>query len=474
MAGSSPARQPWTGSPQGDWIIAAVVALWCAVLLYSAYVAFTAGGDDLLTRFVGPIDDPSWMPPGQDLVRLAGRHYFGDWQIFVGWGRDPNPYILWPLVLNSLPGAYFFLAAVGVLPFSYSIWLFFGMTIGLTALGSFALLREFNPSQRLILTVVLFGSSIGMLFTLGRGALQGVAMAMIGIALALAYREVGLFQSRPEPSDVCEGRWGSRRGTVLQAMAISFAVMLKPYFAVLLLWPLLARHWRVVWLTLSIVGVTSLVGFAVLPGGLVTSLQGLFRGLSPYSSGDMTYHMGGAVSLVGFLLSVVRITAGPNQVQAMLESASPLAMWAPAGLWLVVLVAIYFLQTLPKWMFVVLLLASTQLILPTAQVYTMVWAPWALIVILISLAARQQMPGVATGKPPVRGLVENTCTFAVVTAVILSLVQIPRNVTGAMGWPVPMTTLLSPGLLVLAAGCCLLGSLYLRLRASGTSAAFTQ
>jgi arabinofuranan 3-O-arabinosyltransferase len=435
-------------------------------LLYSGFVAFTAGGDDLLARFVGPIDDPSWMPPGQEVVRLAGRHYFGDWQIFIGWGRDPNPYVLWPLVLNSLPGAYYFLAMLGLLPFSISIWIFFGLTLGMSGLAAFLLLSRYTSPQRLMITVILFGSSIGMLFTLGRGALQGVAMGLVGVAIALGYKDYYLRTSNADTVESFRGetdKWSWRR--MMSAVVLAAAIMLKPYFAVLLLWPMLNRRWRYLCVTVGIVVVTSIAGFALLPGGFMTTVQGLVRGLSPYSSGDMTYHMGGAVSLVGFLLWLMRVIAGPNAVAQVLEGSGPIAMWTPALLWILALVAIFAMRALPRWVFMVLLLASTQLILPTAQVYTMVWAPYAVILILMGLAHDAVQPLRLEGKVAAdQRFVAALCTTTVIAASVLSLVQFPRNVTGAMGWPVPTTLILSPGLLLLAASVCLVGSGYLRIR----------
>jgi hypothetical protein len=255
-----------------EYLAMAMAVSWFSLIVFEYYFE-----RNLITTFSFAIEDPPWMPPNSGPSQaLIGLHHFGDYQIWLGYAAVNNPYASFILYPPQTP--------------PQTVWLFkaflqlgFEKFLGVpkTLLGFWivsaiswvaGLTQQFKESSlskselRLWITLSLF--SIPLIVTFDRGSLQFVVVAFC----LLFVRSV------------------TRNQRFLAALFFVIAVSLKPYCALLLLWPVSERKWRVVFeSTITFLFIT-IIGLWRLPDSFNQSLRSLYKALSGHVAGpDMSW-----------------------------------------------------------------------------------------------------------------------------------------------------------------------------------------
>ena len=108
------------------------------------------------------LTDKPYMPKGQQAHPLLGPHYFGDWQLYVAWAKDPHPYFGHVQNSNMLPPATWLIAVIGLLPFGpgYLVWL--AVSVGLSVTAVWLLTAGAPTWARVVAWPVLVAGSTGL------------------------------------------------------------------------------------------------------------------------------------------------------------------------------------------------------------------------------------------------------------------------------------------------------------------------
>jgi hypothetical protein len=207
--------------------------------------------NSLITNISFVANDPSWLPKGTQLSPALGVHYFGDFELFVGYATSSIPpyssaigvlpfygptSIVLVEILNGIfgwPGA--------VLVFLPCSLLFFLWGIS-RLLGSFL-------SARLLAILLLFTG--GIILCLDRGNMQLIVAALC------VWFCVGLLEDRPR----------------VLIISLAFAIAIKIYAAVLLLVLIRERRWRDAGLLAGFTSVLYAASFAILGGDYLQSVR---------------------------------------------------------------------------------------------------------------------------------------------------------------------------------------------------------
>jgi hypothetical protein len=357
-------------------------------------------------------EDPTYMPAGQTDVPLLGPHYFGDWQLYLGWARDEHPYVGHRMNYNALPPALWFLKAFTLLPLGVSYIVAVALGVALTMAAAVLLLPDHTPRVQAAAWLACIGLSSGAINCLDRGNLLLIVVGLIGLWV-----------------------WALRTGRPVAAvLLLAGAVCIKPYLLVLLLWPLAHRAWRTIAWTIATVAVPSLIGLAAQPGPFWATIRGYREGGAVYVTQNLeTEHLFVSTpSILGLLLHPVTVVAGQTRTLEVVTVMSTVELILPGLAYLLIVAYVTSSRRLPDSLSLCLVLSLSQLVLPASQGYTMVWAG---IGALLLLSDR------ATGHSRLRLLV--------IAALLATIVPLPLTLGG--DFDVPWTRLLSPTLWVVAA-----------------------
>jgi hypothetical protein len=241
---------------------------------------------------------------------------------------------------------------------------------------------------------MLFGLSAGFQASLDRGSLTAISGGLIGLWV-WAYRR---------------GRWWAA------AIFLTLAIVLKPYLVLVLLWPLLRGHWRTVGATTVMAGLTSLIGFALLPGGLMATARGYLDSSGGYTTHGADFIFFWSHGMVSLLVHPVMFLANdPDVTMAWLRVLPPAVLLAPGLLWLVLVAWIAVVHRVSEPLVACLVLSLPQLVLPSSGAYTAVFAGVGALVLL------------TTGPGPRE---EISARWAMYVALTLTIVPIPLSVAG--------------------------------------------
>jgi hypothetical protein len=352
---------------------------------------------------------------------VIGNHHFGDWQVYLMWAKDPNPYLLHDGGLPSLPPVLFALRAVDGLPVLVS-WLLLTIASAVTIqLAVHLLLPQLRWYLRLAIGTGCMLLSAGMISSIDRGSVTALAAGFVGLWLWAADKH------RP---------W-------LAGAFLAVAIVLKPYLALLLLWPLIRRRQAEVIATTLFVGVPSIVGFAVLPGSIMRTATGFMRVSGQYAGSWADEIYISTHSMASLIIDPVLLLSGnAGLTESWITALPSSALLAPGLLWLGVVTYVTARRTVSEPLVVCLTLSLAGLVLPSSLSYTTVFAGFGAVVLFSN----------PTG--PTR---EKFARRAVQSALWLTILPIPLSFGGSeVPSPVGISAFLSPTAWLVAGLACAL------------------
>ena len=420
--------------------LVALTAVGTAIALGHAWFTQYAnpeGNGFFSQRISGPIDDPVDVPLDTPPVQpLLGVHYFSDLQQLVAYGKTANPYTIDNPVPNPPLGILQF-KALGLFGDQASLWIFLVLAIGLLSFVGWRLMGDLSSPRKLINLTLIVGMTPAMMMAIDRGALSPVAIGMVGIAF-LASR------SR---------RW------LLAVVVLALAISLKPYLALLLLYPLFRGHWRFVLGTLLGSGIANLAAFALVPGGFTSSLSGFVNASLRYVDSEAAADQAtnikfitlDAVSFPGTILRV--ITWWKNiDVASMIYDDYNEWVLLPGILFLLAILLVLINRRLPYWVPLTLVLATSTVILPATPLYTLSWV--SLAAFYFGSNGGDPFPTRASDSSSVAGIrvvrIAFLCSLGLsVTPVFWMLPGLERGSQDAIGLFAPAALMLSTAVAVI-------------------------
>lgn len=347
-----------TGSKFGDWLFVFIVIGFVLSLFVGIVTAYVLGPEVAISQYLWTLADPTWMPPGQQSIPLLGSHHFGDWQIFIGWAKSENPYLLTPLSFNGLPVLYWLLVPLSGLNLGLTFVIMWGLTLAVFSICFYFGLRYLPIQNRLVISFLLLFLSTGMIWSFTRGSMQALAIGMTAISIYLYSKNKNLYSG------------------ILFAVACS----IKPYLLLFLLWPILEKKYKQIGIFAICFGVVSLLGFYLMNGGFYDTFFGWLTGNSHYASEDGAYLMTKGVGLFSLLLYLIGIYNGAAGVSSFIGEAPNWVFVLPGAIWILGILFLYLRGKTPKWIILIFLLAASQLVMPASQIYTMAFAAFAVLI----------------------------------------------------------------------------------------------
>jgi hypothetical protein len=264
----------------------------------------------------------------------------------------------------------------------------------LTLAATFVHMSNRPLGHKLLTWLLLFGLSAGFVGSLDRGSLTAMAGGLVGLWVWAYQRH----------------RW------YLAALLLALAVVLKPYLVLLLLWPILRGRWRTVTATGVIVAVTSLIGFAVLPGGFVASVRGYLDSSGGYTTLWADFAFFWSHGMLALLVDpVLMLTGDAGLTLTWIHALPTVVILAPGFAWLALVAWITWRRRVSEPLIACLVLSLGQLVLPSSGGYTAVFASVGALVLLVSPAG-----------PPA----ELAARRAIQLALLLTIVPIPLSIGG--------------------------------------------
>lgn len=397
----------------GRKLVIALTAL-LGVAAIRAYVGAFYAGQQIDAMLVFPGEDaPRYRTQGYEAIPVWGHHYFGDLQEGFAWGTvllsGVSPYeflanyppasffVFLPLLWLSTKTAVILVIAVSLVALIAIAWrLTSGVTLELRA-------------QVLLVCVIVTTPMLAMLDR-GNSALQ--AAILVGFAL-LAFRNA---------------RYG------LASVLVGAAAAIKIVPIVLVVSLVAGRKWLMVLISLGTVVITTLLAAAVLPGGILASLQGFLAGATAFSQERLIHK---DYSSTGMILQLATLV-----VPGIVSALGAYSLWITVGTslaWIAVLYYIIRRRAVTGWVVGVLALASMQMVAPQAYAYG-TW--WAIFGALWIVGPSNFRDFVDVSSPPISQFVGNIAVIAV--ALTLSPLALEISIEGI---PFGIQSLFSPLLL---------------------------
>ena len=207
---------------------------------------------------------------------------------------------------------------------------------------------------------------------------------------------------------------------LLASIFFAIAVSLKPYCAILILWPVCLRNWRAIWEALTLSFLLTIFAIWILPSSFNSGLKSFMSALSNHVAGPNLSWLNDSVSSPAAVWKFVNLL-GFQPLISRFESESQLVLMLIGLTTLASITVIIASRFSSKQQTVILLLSTTQLIVPLSGLYTPLWV-LALLPLLIrevkSLNSRQKI---------MNHLVDKTSAIFSLFAIV-SLLPIPGSI----------------------------------------------
>ena len=247
--------------------------------------------------------DYSYVPFDTSYTPALGVHYFGDFELVVGFGQShfspyapdmlpqaygPPVYVLGKVfgIFASWPGAVFLFLPLATIMF------FVGVT------------KLLGPSTNALLIATLCILTGPVVMSLDRG---NVEILLAGCFAFFAYGHLS------------DRRWAT-------VIALAFAIAMKPYVVILLIVLVRARRWRDACLTVILTAGLYVTGFFLVGGDLVSSIVRFVRANLSFAgtntAGVDNHFLLTAVSATGAVYRTYQLIEGSGAVQTLLNSHS--------------------------------------------------------------------------------------------------------------------------------------------------------
>ncbi len=360
--------------PVYEYLLIALGVCWFLLIVCELYF-----GRDSVNVISLRVQDGTWLPANVGPSRaLIGLHHFGDLQIWLGYAAIHNPFayfIKYPP--QSPPQALWLFKAILKLGFQQAIGVpkvllgFWFLSFLSWTKGSSVFFKDigFQKSELRHLGAISVLSA-PFIVTFDRGSLQFI---VVGATLLFLH-------------------YADKDRTLSASLFFAIAVSLKPYCAILILWPVCLRNWRAVWESLSFSFLLTIFAIWTLPSSFNSALRSFLVGLSNNAVGPNLSWLSDSVSSPAAVWKIVNILRFQPLISKF-EEESHLVLMIIGLTTLASIVIIIFSRFSSKRQTLIFLLSTTQLIVPQSGAYTPFWAV-ALLPLLVrevaSLYSRQE------------------------------------------------------------------------------------
>ena len=340
--------------PVYEYLLITLGACWFLLIVCELYF-----GRDLVSVISFRVQDATWLPANVGPSRsLIGLHHFGDFQIWLGYAAIHNPFanfIKYPP--QSPPQALWlfkallklgFQQAIGVPKVLLGFWLLSFLS---WTKGSSIFLKEigFEKSELRHLGAISVLSA-PFVVTFDRGSLQFI---VVGAALLFLH-------------------YADNDKNFSASLFFTVAVSLKPYCAILILWPIYLRNWRSVWGSLTLSFLLTTFAIWTLPSSFNSALTSLLGALSNHVAGPSLSWLSDSVSSPAAVWKIVNFLQYQPLISRF-EAESQLVLMIIGLTTLASIVIIISSRFSSKRQTIILLLSTTQLIVPLSGLYTPLW-----------------------------------------------------------------------------------------------------
>ena len=337
-----------------EYILIALGVCWFLLIVLELYF-----GRDLIDTISFRVQDGTWMPANIGPSRpLIGLHHFGDFQIWLGYAGIHNPFanfIKYPP--QSPPQALWLFKALLKLGFQQVIGIpkvllgFWVLSLLTWVNGSAIFLKKIGIQKtefRYLITISVLAAPF--IVTFDRGSLQFIVVGAAFLFLHYADKDKNFSAS----------------------LFFTVAVSLKPYCAILILWPICLRNWRTVWGSLSLSFLLTTFAIWTLPSSFNSALTSFLGALSNHVVGPNLSWLSDSVSSPAAVWKIVNLLRFQPLISKF-ESESQLVLMVIGLTTLASIVIIISSRFSTKQQTLIFLLSTTQLIVPLSGLYTPLW-----------------------------------------------------------------------------------------------------
>lgn len=231
---------------------------------------------------------------------------------------------------------------------SNNIFLFFFITtlVGFLVIANYYILGQLGMTKISLLknTFILALMTHPVLFTLDRGNLESFLFIALGLSIFLFYR----------------------RYYYVSAIFLAIAIAMKAYPAIFLVLFLKNKQFKAIALCITSVGMLTLVGLILFPGGMIENFRGLVSGLDYFKQ---TYVIGNAgVNFSYCLFGVIKVFVQNSQYPIAIPTLA--SVFSAISTFIFVMVCIIImLKDFPLWRQLTLIVATLLLFLPVTPSY---------------------------------------------------------------------------------------------------------
>jgi hypothetical protein len=423
-AGPQPAT-PW--SVWGARLLA-ILSLGLAISLAWLWIEVFYRGVSANVQLSFKSFDNLYLPTGTTYSPIIGRHFFGDYQLQLGFANNLRHSIS-PYFDKTFPEQYPPLSQLLFLPLSLlslqtSSTIYFFLAIAVFLVPLWLLLEPRSPEIGIIFLVPTAVLTTGFMISLDRGNDALIAVGLIAFAI-WAWREE---------------RW------IWCGVFLVAAISLKAYPAALLVVPLAFRRYKFTLLVAVSAVAVNVLALAFYAGGFLRNLRAVadVLVLKPPIAAVAPNQKLTSWSLYSVLPKTAGLLFGPSAVDGLL-AARGLVTWLPAVFYVVGLFFVIRRGRVPQWCWGPLTLASTQLLVPVSFGYTTAWAALA----AVWYAKGSIVDTAADDRAPEDDSAYVALRIMLLLALAGTLVPSVFTISGSGGFEIPLTMYASPVLIFL-------------------------
>lgn len=328
-------------------------------LLVSVYL-----GVNLYTTLSFKVDDIPWTPIGTTISPIVGPHYFGDFSLMMAYLQLEDPYQKDLLIAFGQPAtAYFLFKPLTLLPFKLAFFAILLIGLGMTYTAMVSLAKLCGIKIRNSFIFFILGTSYPLLMAVDRGNFVFIGMS------ALVLYTVRILSNEQKKSKF-----------FITAILGIVAISIKIYFIIpIILIILLARKFRQgIYLVTAFI-LSNLFFSQFFPGKINSVINSILSYVS-LQSGDgflgSSWILGGVSPNKSFIRIWSSFFRQSDEVTVQsYVKILPIYMFCVILAMTIIIVRIKF----PVELKILICLMTSQTIPSTAMGYTMVWAPFGLI-----------------------------------------------------------------------------------------------